>query len=72
MILYTAMPLELIFNTYENPRQFNEVRIGHMTMVIEPLSSTQGRIIRLISPDPQDYLNPHYAPGQLINFQPSF
>ncbi|MDF2684806.1 MAG: hypothetical protein K0R47_5996, partial [Brevibacillus sp.] len=42
------------------------------TMLVEQTGPFEGRIVRLISPDPQDYLKPHYAPGQIVRFQPEW
>ncbi|MGB4450265.1 MAG: YlzJ-like family protein [Tepidanaerobacteraceae bacterium] len=28
----------------------------------------QGKIVKLISTDPQDYLNPNLSPGKIITF----
>jgi hypothetical protein len=72
MIIYSAMPLELIFENFHDVenQQVEEIRIGTATMLIQPTGKYEGKIIRLISPDPQDYLNPSYAPGQKIFFRP--
>lgn len=72
MIIYSTVPLEVIFENNEqvNKQEIQEVTFGHATMLVEPVNSFEGRIIRLISPDPQDYLNPRFAPGQTIAFRP--
>jgi len=74
MIIYSAMPLELIFENFEETekQQVEEISFGAATMLIEPTGKYEGKIIRLISPNPQDYLNPNYAPGQKIYFRPDF
>ncbi len=72
MIIYSTMPLELIFENNEqvNQQKLQEITFGHATMLIEPINPCEGKIVRLISPDPQDYLNPRFAPGQTITFRP--
>ncbi|WP_134686262.1 YlzJ-like family protein [Brevibacillus migulae] len=75
MIMYTTMPLELVFENMDQTEKqsIREISMGAgVTMLVEPISSSEGKIVRLISPNPQDYLNPRYAPGQTISFQPEF
>jgi hypothetical protein len=72
MIIYSAMPLELILEGIEEERQpYHEMQVNGMVMQVEPINSYEARIVRLISPNPQDYLNPAYAPGQIVRFAPS-
>lgn len=71
MIIYSVMPMDLIFqNEKESDYQTVEMQMGGVTMLVKPTGVNEARIIRLISPDPQDYLNPSYAPGQKIFFRP--
>lgn len=71
MIIYSVMPMELIFrNEEEMNYQTVEMQWGGVTMLVQPIGVNEARIIRLISPDPQDYLNPSYAPGQKVFFRP--
>lgn len=73
MIIYSTMPPELVFANMDQieKQQVKEIDMGGgVTMMVEPVSSSEGRVIRLISPNPQDYLNPRFAPGQTISFRP--
>lgn len=72
MIIHSVVPMEAIFANMEQveKQEIKEVSYGHATMLIEQTGPFEGRIIRLISPDPQDYLNPRFAPGQTIPLQP--
>ncbi|MGO0061656.1 YlzJ-like family protein [Brevibacillus fluminis] len=72
MIMYTTMPLEYIFENQEavEKQSVQELSFGDVTMMVEPTGTFEGKIIRLISPNPQDYLNPRFAPGQKIYFRP--
>ncbi|MFY0542726.1 YlzJ-like family protein [Brevibacillus sp. H7] len=74
MIIYSIVPMELIFQNHEQmeKQEIRELSFGEMTMLIEPTGAYEGKIIRLISPNPQDYLNPRYAPGQKIMFKPEW
>jgi len=64
--MYTAVPLEQIFEGIENIQAPEEIVYNGVTMQVEPLDRSQARIVRLISPNPLDYLNPEYAPGTII------
>lgn len=46
--------------------------MAHMTMIIEQISETEVQIVRLISPNPHDYMNPKYFPGTKIAVEPIF
>ncbi|HEX7057869.1 MAG TPA: YlzJ-like family protein [Bacilli bacterium] len=73
MILYTPVPAEYVFpqkNDEQKPLQ--EIQVNGVIMQVEPLSAKQAKIVRLISPNPSDFLNPRYAPGQIIDFAPVF
>lgn len=74
MIHYSIIPLETVFENFEQmeKQQLQEITINGVTMVVEPLEGREAKIVRLISPNPQDYLNPQLAPGQKIIFHPDF
>jgi len=73
MILYTIFPLEQVL---EEPNteylDYIEMEYEGNVLILQPLSSNVGKIVRLISSDPNDYLNPQYQPGTLLHFVPSF
>ncbi|OEH94152.1 YlzJ-like family protein [Bacillus solimangrovi] len=68
MIHYTTLPLELIFPA-ENQDYMNQTVISHngVQMVVEQVSVSQCRIVRLLSSNPNDYLNQKYMPGTMMN-----
>jgi hypothetical protein len=72
MTLHTIMPLEIVLNGVEQQRESTiiEILVDGVTLEVEPLNATQAAIVRLRSGNPQDYLNPHYTPGRIIDFQP--
>jgi len=72
MIIYTSMPLELVYEGYNefNPK-YEEIEHQGVKMMIEPFSPYKGRVVRLMSSNPQDYLNPSYSPGSIIHFRSS-
>ncbi|UFJ42188.1 YlzJ-like family protein [Brevibacillus humidisoli] len=73
MIIHSVVPLELIFENYEQngKQKLREIALGEgVKMLVEENGEYEGTVVRLISPNPQDYLNPRFAPGQKITFRP--
>lgn len=66
MTLYTIYPPELVFQS-EEKRTYFTVEFQGRTFVLE-MKDGQASIVRLISPDPMDYLNPLWQPGQTVTF----
>lgn len=73
MIIYSVMPMEVIMNNMDDMEyHYSETEVDGVKMLVEHVpSSVEARIIRLLSPNPQDYLNPSYSPGQKIYFRPN-
>ncbi len=68
MIHYVAMPIELVIESMEKiDYNFVEMEIDGIKMILEPIEFNKGKIVRVISSNPYDYLNPLYQPGQIIN-----
>lgn len=72
MIIYSVMPMEMIMKNLDSTEyHYQEAEIEGVKMLVEPVPhSTEVKIVRLMSPNPQDYLNPKYMPGQTIHFRP--
>lgn len=69
MMLYTAVPLEQIWQGYEQEvKPTMEIALGGVIMEVEPLNAKQVKMVRLISPNAQDYLNPRFAPGTIMEW----
>lgn len=67
MILYTTVPQELIFpqeNTGAN-QIVVDITEGHL--ILEQVSTQEFKVVRLISSDPNAYLNENYTPGKMIS-----
>jgi hypothetical protein len=45
-----------------------DVVMGGVHLQVEPLSHFSGRVERIISSDPQVYLNPQYQPGSILRW----
>nr|WP_207754904.1 YlzJ-like family protein [Desulforadius tongensis] len=59
------MQLELVLEGLEEQSNANqrEINVGNATLVVEDKGFGRAQVVRLISTDPQDYLNPDFAPG---------
>lgn len=70
MIIYTIIPPHMVADGMgkTGEREYVEIEDDGRTIVIEPLSGVRGRIVRLISTRPSDYLNPYYQPGKIVYF----
>ncbi|MQR88771.1 hypothetical protein GFV16_23175 [Bacillus megaterium] len=69
MILYTMMPQELIFQQSYQQEQSQPKLINHngIPVVVEENEQKQQQIVRILSTNPQDYLNENYYPGQILS-----
>jgi hypothetical protein len=71
MTLYTILPMEVVMSGVEKMESCNvEISVNGVFIEVQPLNPTQAVIVRLRSGNSQDYLNPHYTPGRIIDFQP--
>lgn len=71
MILYTAVAPETVLEGMESYQpEYLDIKLNGLDVQIEMLNGTQARIVRLWSPNPNDYLNPSFTPGTVIEFQP--
>ncbi len=70
MIIYTPLPLEWVLSGYDSFKpQYLELDYRGGKLIVEMLSPDQGRIVRLISPRPADYLAAENQPGTLVAFK---
>lgn len=72
MILYTVVPPETIFSSEDDEKTNGEmvVAIHNFQLVVRP-KEDKWEVVRLLSTDPNDYLNDQYQPGQLLSLKPS-
>ena len=72
-LFYTVLPLELVFAGIDAERKTQpvELPIQGGILVVEPLGHRQARILRVISSDPQLFLEPRLQPGQVLEFSPN-
>ncbi|MHB9145953.1 MAG: YlzJ-like family protein [Symbiobacteriia bacterium] len=69
MILWTPLPLELVTAGLEPAMPAPaEVRVRGRLVQVAPIGPGAGTVVRLISSDPQDYLDPQFQPGANITW----
>lgn len=67
MILYTMMPEELIFPVSDSDYQKQKmVSYNGVSMIVSETPEMEYKIIRLLSSDPQHYLDGSLSPGATI------
>ncbi|WP_462409289.1 YlzJ-like family protein [Neobacillus sp. Marseille-QA0830] len=69
MILYTMMPYELVF-PYETDGYAKQqvVTYNGIPLVVETDGSQYAQVVRVLSSDPQHFLNDQICPGTKISF----
>lgn len=68
MILYTMMPQELIYQTPDS--EFGKqkiVDVNGVSMIVAENSPKEYQVVRVLSTNPNDFLNEQYTPGAKIN-----
>ncbi|MEW6423307.1 MAG: YlzJ-like family protein [Bacillota bacterium] len=70
MILYTPMPLELVTEGFEEMKQpvTRLVFWEGIPLIIEDTGSGRGRVVRLLSTEPEDYLRTDLFPGAVVRY----
>ena len=69
MILYTMMPNELIFPTeQESFQQQKMITYQGVPLLVEQMDPQNVQVIRILSSDPQHYLDERICPGAKISF----
>lgn len=69
MILYAAIPPELVFEGFDSySPHYVEIPFSRGHILVEFTSPARGKIVKLVSNDLQDYLNPRLSPGSIIEF----
>jgi hypothetical protein len=66
-LIYTIMPGHIVVGEYGEPAaEPVEMVLGGRRIILEPGPGGEGRIVRLISTDPYDYLDPRFQPGRYL------
>ena len=67
--LYTAMPFEEIFKKSEEKAEYIQIPFSRGIIEVELISASRAKIVRLISRDLNDYLQPQLQPGVEIGLK---
>ncbi|MGI6092336.1 MAG: hypothetical protein GX348_06580 [Veillonellaceae bacterium] len=70
MILWTVMPLELVFGQQDVSIPYEEVEYAGIKMMVEKMPSNQCRVVRILSSNPMDYLRSDIQPGVILSYRP--
>jgi len=68
MVIYTLVPPELLIYDDSVKPQFKEIRIGEVALQIEDQKDGTAKVVRMISSNPQDYLDIKFQPGTVLNY----
>ncbi|HHT02038.1 MAG TPA: hypothetical protein GXZ96_05040 [Firmicutes bacterium] len=66
MIIYTPVPLEQVLWQAGNEQQKTCSYRGRWVIVARQNGEHRWRLVRLLSTDPQDFLDAQWAPGQIV------
>jgi hypothetical protein len=70
MILYTPMQLELVLEGMEEMKkpEVREVDVNGVPALVQDEGLGKGKVVKLLSTDPKDYMNPNLIPGASVSF----
>jgi hypothetical protein len=66
-VLYTVMPMELVFASEEQVR-LRLCRSSGRVLLVREEGSGWGRVEALLSTNPQDFLDPRWQPGTPVRW----
>ncbi|NGP44074.1 ribonuclease [Bacillaceae bacterium SIJ1] len=71
MILYTATPPEMIFQSDAQEFQKRKtVQWENCSLLVEETEEQNYRVVQVLSSDPKHYIDQQIAPGQILPFLP--
>ncbi|MDS1029055.1 YlzJ-like family protein [Bacillota bacterium LX-D] len=68
MLIYTPLPLECVFDGFNQKRSFKQLSYHGVKLIVEEVDSNQGRISQILSTNPEDFLNPLLQPGNIVYY----
>jgi len=71
MLLYTPLNLELVLEGLEKMKKpkTRVVEIGGVPLILEDIRPGEGKVVRLLSTNPKDYLRSDFYPGAIIKYE---
>lgn len=67
MVLYTPLSLDDVFSGSQTPEGVFEAVIEGRRVLLRRGADGMARLERLLSTEPNDYLNPAFSPGTVLN-----
>ncbi len=67
MLIWTVIPEELVFSGLEEVKREKEVVYRGRRLLVSPLPEGKMCIMRVISSNPRDFMDPRFQPGTVIN-----
>lgn len=72
MVIYTPIPVDQLLSSESHDRRFTEISYGEARLVAEISGEDVCRIVRIISSNPDHYMQPEMQPGSEITLMPVF
>ncbi len=69
MILYTPAQLELVFGGSKETPRYRTALVDEIPVLVRETGAGCGRIERILSTDPADYLRSELSPGTPVVFE---
>jgi hypothetical protein len=69
-LLWTIMPIEVVLGDSAFAPVFEDIEYDGIWLQVERISPVQSRIVRLLTTNPTDYLEPTLQPGSLLSYRP--
>ena len=70
-MMWTIMPPEMIWEGIEEkPKGLLQLSWRGTPVLVEPLEFGRGKIVKLLSTDPKDFLRPELQPGSVVDLMP--
>ena len=69
--MWTIIPPELIWEGVEaKPKELLQMKWQGTQVLVEPMAFARGKIVQVLSTEPNDFLRPELQPGLIIDVMP--
>ena len=70
-LIYTPLALEDVLTEKDSQESnFQEIEMEGKKLIVEPVGDYEVKVTKLISSDPNDYLDNRFQPGNIITYLP--
>ena len=69
MMIWSIIPPDILWNVAEPAPAYEEIEWGGLKCLVEKTSSTQCKVIRLLTTNPNDYLRNELQPGSILTYE---